>query len=232
MAMTSVAASHVAPARLASSRIRDPSTEPDRAVRWRHPRRSGVPNGSQQGSPSRGALDSGSCPSTCDAGSPRSTRCSAPNPGRRAVAHFGRAIVKRTLVQTIEETRAAAERGIDPPTDDELLAHAVGLASKIATGLTPVINATGVVLHTNLGSAPLPEAAALAAARAARTLLATSRSTAIPAAGQALDAGRATADRPHGRRGRARGQQLRRRAPAQPLRRWRAASRCWSPAES
>jgi L-seryl-tRNA(Ser) seleniumtransferase len=90
-------------------------------------------------------------------------------PGRRAVAHFGRAIVKRALVQTLDETRVAARRGVDPPTDDDLLAHAVGLASKIATGLTPVINATGVVLHTNLGRAPLPEAAALAAARAART---------------------------------------------------------------
>ena len=46
------------------------------------------------------------------------------------------------------------------PSDDDLLAHAIGLASKVATGLTPVINATGVVLHTNLGRAPLPEAAA------------------------------------------------------------------------
>jgi L-seryl-tRNA(Ser) seleniumtransferase len=90
-------------------------------------------------------------------------------PGRRAVANFGRAIVKRMLVQTLEETRDAAKRGIEPPSDDELLAHAIGLASKIATGLTPVINATGVVLHTNLGRAPLPEAAARAAARAAQT---------------------------------------------------------------
>jgi len=73
------------------------------------------------------------------------------------------------VAQTLVEARAAAERGIQPPSDDELFAHAVGLASKVATGLTSVINATGVVLHTNLGRAPLPEAAARAAARAART---------------------------------------------------------------
>ena len=91
------------------------------------------------------------------------------DPGKRAVAHFGRPIVKRMVAQTLVEARAAAERGIQPPSDDELYAHAVGLASKVATGLTSVINATGVVLHTNLGRAPLPEAAARAAARAART---------------------------------------------------------------
>ena len=90
-------------------------------------------------------------------------------PGRRAIASFGRPLLKRTIARTLDEARGSAERGIEPPSDDELLAHAIGLASKISTGLTPVINATGVVLHTNLGRAPLPERAARAAARAART---------------------------------------------------------------
>jgi L-seryl-tRNA(Ser) seleniumtransferase len=48
-----------------------------------------------------------------------------------------------------------------------LLARALHQASRIATGLTPVINATGVVLHTNLGRAPLPERAVRAVTRAA-----------------------------------------------------------------
>ena len=63
-------------------------------------------------------------------------------PGRRAVANFGRPIVKGMLTQTLDEARAAAERGVDPPSEDDILAHAVGLVSRIATGLTPVINAT------------------------------------------------------------------------------------------
>jgi L-seryl-tRNA(Ser) seleniumtransferase len=90
-------------------------------------------------------------------------------PGRRAAASLGRPLLKRTLTDILDETRDAAERGVDPPSPDELLAAAAGRASRVVSGLTPVINATGVVLHTNLGRAPLPEAAAKAAARAARS---------------------------------------------------------------
>jgi L-seryl-tRNA(Ser) seleniumtransferase len=88
-------------------------------------------------------------------------------PGRRASATFGRALIKRTLVTTLEEVRVAAARGVEPPSDDEILARAVGLASTAWNGLTSVINATGVILHTGLGRAPLPREAARAAARSA-----------------------------------------------------------------
>ena len=88
-------------------------------------------------------------------------------PGRRASASLGRPLLKRTIGFTLREVRTAATEGVDPPSDDELMARAVAMASQIATGLTPVINATGVVLHTNLGRAPLPGSAARAAARAA-----------------------------------------------------------------
>jgi L-seryl-tRNA(Ser) seleniumtransferase len=89
------------------------------------------------------------------------------DPGRRASATFGRAIVRRTLRTTLEEVRGAGTRGVEPPTDDEILARAIAMAAAASNGLARVINATGVVLHTGLGRAPLPRDAASAAAEAA-----------------------------------------------------------------
>ena len=90
------------------------------------------------------------------------------DPARRAASSLGRPLLKRMLEDVLEEVRAAAARGEDPPPDEILLARALGRASHAAQGMVPVINATGVILHTNLGRAPLPERAARAAARAAR----------------------------------------------------------------
>ena len=88
-------------------------------------------------------------------------------PGKRAAKSLGRPLLKRCLAVTLDEVRAAAAQGAEPPNADDILARACQRASRIASGLTPVINATGVILHTNLGRAPLPEEAARAAARAA-----------------------------------------------------------------
>ena len=89
-------------------------------------------------------------------------------PGRRAAATLGRPLLKAMLTTTLDEVREAAGHGVFPQDDDEILARAITRASAVATGLTQVINATGVVLHTGLGRAPLPDSAARAAARAAR----------------------------------------------------------------
>ncbi len=88
-------------------------------------------------------------------------------PGRRACGSFGRPLVKLALQAVLGELRAAATKGVAPPADDEILARAFQLASRATNGLVPVINATGVILHTGLGRAPLPRDAAEAAARAA-----------------------------------------------------------------
>jgi L-seryl-tRNA(Ser) seleniumtransferase len=88
-------------------------------------------------------------------------------PARRGADSFGRPLVKSTVSQIVSEARVAATEGEAPDDDGVLLARALQRASRIATGLTPVINATGVVVHTNLGRAPLPERAVRALIRAA-----------------------------------------------------------------
>src|SRR5918996_3618766 len=90
-------------------------------------------------------------------------------PGRRAADRFGRNGVKGAIRSVVDEVRGAAARGREPPEEEIILARAVNLAARMALGLSPVINATGVVLHTNLGRAPLPEPAARAAARVGRS---------------------------------------------------------------
>jgi len=86
------------------------------------------------------------------------------------VAHYTRAFgsttVKAAVDDVLRETRAAASRGAEPPPFADLVARVSGrLASLEDDGLVPVLNATGVLLHTNLGRAPLA-AEALAAAAA------------------------------------------------------------------
>ncbi|MBV9368378.1 MAG: L-seryl-tRNA(Sec) selenium transferase [Frankiales bacterium] len=72
---------------------------------------------------------------------------------QRATASLGGATVKRIVTSAQERAR----RG-DIAADDVVEA-AVAALPRRASGLRPVINATGVVLHTNLGRAPLSPAA-------------------------------------------------------------------------
>jgi L-seryl-tRNA(Ser) seleniumtransferase len=68
--------------------------------------------------------------------------------------------------RAIDEQRAAIRAGA--PADGDLLPRARELLAEMERGsLQRVLNATGVILHTNLGRAPLPAAAREAVARAA-----------------------------------------------------------------
>jgi L-seryl-tRNA(Ser) seleniumtransferase len=88
--------------------------------------------------------------------------------GRKGATKLGRPLVKQALVAALDEVRAIASNGAEVPADDDILARALGEAARSFAGLSEVINATGVVLHTGLGRAPLPARSAAAAAAAAR----------------------------------------------------------------
>ena len=77
-----------------------------------------------------------------------------------------RATVTALVRRTLAALRADAKGDTPPPDFDAILARLrADLEGLRATRLQPVINATGVIVHTNLGRAPLP-AAALAAVAA------------------------------------------------------------------
>ena len=92
--------------------------------------------------------------------------------GVKAAAEFGRAVLKRLWRRRSPRSGrrrlgAAASRTARPvPDADQILARAVERAAHDLHGLDEVINASGVVLHTGLGRAPLAREAAQAAARA------------------------------------------------------------------
>lgn len=103
-----------------------------------------------------------------------------PGPGRSALRHlpsidqllqtqiaagwideYGRPLTLQALRETMEEIRRGFPQLSVLPEQDQILRQAEQrLEAWVAPSLFPVINATGVVLHTNLGRAPLSLAAA------------------------------------------------------------------------
>ncbi len=86
-----------------------------------------------------------------------------------AIAGHGRAAVLHSLRGVIDTAREQLQMGagvdLDPGTLSRMAIARIGGAS---TRLRPVINATGVLLHTGLGRAPLAAEAAEAVGRVLR----------------------------------------------------------------
>jgi L-seryl-tRNA(Ser) seleniumtransferase len=86
-----------------------------------------------------------------------------------AVSARGREAVARAVRGAIEEARASLSRGEDVLLDtDSLSQRASALLEADRLQLRPAINATGILLHTGLGRAPLAVEAAEAVTRVVR----------------------------------------------------------------
>ncbi len=88
--------------------------------------------------------------------------------GQRLIAQYSRALALRAVRNSITEARAEIQHGATCPSPDELVATAERLLQmEQQPHLRPVINATGVIINTNLGRAPLSSEALQAVQRVA-----------------------------------------------------------------
>jgi L-seryl-tRNA(Ser) seleniumtransferase len=87
----------------------------------------------------------------------------------RAAAELGSEATTSAVREALEHQRNAIRAGAPASDFDAIVADAVERAySSLRSSLRPVINATGVIIHTNLGRAPLSESAIAAMAAVSR----------------------------------------------------------------
>lgn len=86
----------------------------------------------------------------------------------RLIAAYGRPLTTAVVREVVDEARSQLKAGAAPAATDWLAAAEARLAALTTPTLRPVINASGVILHTNLGRAPLSEAAVAAIAAASQ----------------------------------------------------------------
>jgi L-seryl-tRNA(Ser) seleniumtransferase len=84
------------------------------------------------------------------------------------ISTFGRPLTLEAIRSILEATRKSIQQGGSLPSDESLVTGArEKLESWVASTLHSVINATGVIIHTNLGRAPLSQEAREAVLEAA-----------------------------------------------------------------
>src|SRR5262245_56793132 len=87
----------------------------------------------------------------------------------RLLADGGQALVTAIAREALDNARAAIASGAATPTHDAIIADGTQrLEAANRLPLQPLINATGVILHTNLGRAPLADEAIAAMAEVSR----------------------------------------------------------------
>lgn len=81
--------------------------------------------------------------------------------GVTLIAKYGRAATVEAIRAALDATRERLRSGAPSPVDVNALLDgaAAALHRQFAPSLRPVINATGIIIHTNLGRAPLSAAA-------------------------------------------------------------------------
>ncbi|MCP5045670.1 MAG: L-seryl-tRNA(Sec) selenium transferase [bacterium] len=74
------------------------------------------------------------------------------------ISRYGQGLIVYIIRETIADARANVQKGNETPGLDRLVSSVCQRLKELTVpSLKPVINATGVVLHTNLGRAPLGE---------------------------------------------------------------------------
>jgi L-seryl-tRNA(Ser) seleniumtransferase len=87
---------------------------------------------------------------------------------RELAERAGQALVTDAIREVLDEARAAIRRGAPAPEPEALILAALARARAwLSPSLRPVLNATGVILQTNLGRAPLSSRALAAIHEAA-----------------------------------------------------------------
>ncbi len=87
---------------------------------------------------------------------------------RELAERAGQALVTDAIREVLDEARATIRRGAPAPEPEALILAALGRARAwLSPSLRPVLNATGVILQTNLGRAPLSSRALAAMSQAA-----------------------------------------------------------------